>query len=137
MFLNLFVEKFAEDSARNGADDHVPEQPLVLRDLLRRCLGGILASEAADNQREPILEEVKGYGQQSAGVQRNVKSLAWIGPVQEPRKKDEVCSAANGKKLREGLHEGEDDRLEQGHRTVFFLYAGFDWAAAGKILRIS
>jgi len=102
--------------------------PMIMNQNRRRCWAtsweerfGITHAEATKGQGQPVLEEVEKDGDQGSGVERDVEGLAWIGPVQEPGEEDEVGGAAHGEKFGEPLHNGEDDRLNQGHGTLGFL----------------
>ena len=81
MFFDLFVEEFAEDCAGDGADDHVPEKALVLRNFVGGGVARILPAEAADRQRQPVLPEIQKHGDEGPRVKRDVEGFARIGPV--------------------------------------------------------
>ena len=87
----------------------------MLRDFLGRSALGIAPSKSADQQRQPILEKIKNHGQQSPRVQRHIKGFAGIWPMQQPWKKNEVRGAADRQKLRESLHQRENNGLEERH----------------------
>ena len=70
-------------------------------------------------------------------MERYVKSFAWIGPVQEPGKENKVRGAADGKKFGQGLHQGEDDRLNQRHGVLDVLLRRLCCGGCRQILRIS
>src|SRR6266478_516291 len=82
---------------------------------LSNSLPRMAPSKSADQQRQPILEKIKNHRQQSPRVQRHIKGFAWVWPMQQPWKKNEVRGAADRQKLRESLHQRENNSLEERH----------------------
>ena len=137
MLFNLLVEELAEDAARDRSHNHVPKKPPILRNLCRRCSWRVFPAKPANDQPQPILEEVENYREQRARVEGNVECFTRVFPMQEPGKKDQMSCAADGEKLCEGLHESENNRLKQGHRVQVSFLACRSFAGASKSLRIS
>ena len=121
MFFDLFVEELAEDGAWDGADHHVPEEALVLRDFVSGGVARVLHAEAAESQCEPVLPEIEKYGDEGAGVERHVERFARVLPMEQPREKNKVGGAADGQKFGQCLDQGEDDRLKKRHVRLGIL----------------
>src|SRR5262249_19243328 len=108
-----------KDSRRNRSDHHVPEQPLILCNLLRRSSRRILPAESANHQLQPIPEKIKQHRQQRPRVQRHIKRQSRVLPSQQPRKQNQVRRTAHRQKFRQRLHQRQNNRLNQRHPSPF------------------
>ncbi len=113
--VGLLIEQVSDDADRNGGDGQQPQQPAILAEL--RIVAPV-EPEALPDDLDPVAKEVNEHRDQRARVQRDVEREPGVLPSEEPRDQHQVRGAANGQEFGEGLHDGENDHLINGHELA-------------------
>ena len=71
--------------------------------------------ETLADDLHPIAEKVDEDRGQRPGMQRDVEGESGVFPAEQPGRQDQVRGAADGRKFRERLDDGEDDDLVERH----------------------
>jgi hypothetical protein len=105
------LEEEAGRGSWNRPGHQIPEHPAIVTHLFNAGATRVVNPESSERQFHPVFKKIQENRDQRAGVQGHVEGLTPIGPPKQPGKKYQVGRAADRKKLRQALDDGEDDCL--------------------------